>query len=191
MPIHAETDDMRGNIVFFYSYGQSLIERFLTRLVQWGTHGPFVHCEIICGKTKTGQWQTIGAHANGISYGELSFDHTQYIITTIQTVNTDQQRKVIPLNETRVANALIWAEIHQKMAYGWIDNVDQGIDLLFPNNPFQLVQVDHFNCSNFVAAFLDKAGIALPRSFTYPFNVSPNDLAEWFGLLPERKRIRQ
>ena len=190
MAIHAATDDMRGNIVFFQSYGLSWWDRLCTRVVQQATRGPYVHCEIVYGKEADG-WKTIGAMSSGIAYGHISStDHTAYTMTTIRTVNTDEKGRVCALDEARLTYALLWADMHIGTSYGFIDNIDQGIDLVFPNNPVQLVQPNHFNCSNFVAAFLDKAGIRLPVSFTYPFNVSPNDLAEWFGLLPERKRIR-
>lgn len=196
---HEATDDWTGNLIFYQSYGTRWYDRLCTKLVQHFTHGPYVHCEIFYGKNTNRQyiatasesdWITIGAHSNGIKYGvfHASPDHLWQIVT-IRTLNTDETGTVLPLDRERLAYALQWAAMHLNVSYSWWDNVDQGLDILCPWNKIHLVERDHFNCSNFAAAFLLEAGIRLPRSFTFPFNVSPNDLAEWLGLLPERRRI--
>lgn len=180
--------DMRGNIVFYQSYGSDWWSQVCTKVVQKATHGPYVHCEIIYEQSAE-SWTTIGAHGKGIELAQLPTDPTQYVMCTIQTVNTDDAGRVIPLDQQRLTKALQWAYERLKTPYSRLDNFRKGVTLLFPNMPIEVVARDRYNCSNFVLAFLDKAGILLPPYFSYPFNASPNDLAEWFGLLPKRKRI--
>lgn len=206
---HSSTADWRGNIVFYFSYGDSWWEKLCTRLVAWATHGPYVHCEIVYGQNipdKKGiklfpneedrRWITIGAHSDGIKFGLLPHHagdddtHRVWRMAQIQTVGTDEQGKTIALEPERLAYALEWAKLHLDVSYGIADIVDQILDFVFPWNKVHVAEPDHFDCSNFAVAFMIEAGIRLPRSFTFPFNVSPNDLAEWFGYLPSRKRVK-
>lgn len=213
MSIHDDTNDWRGNIVFFFSYGDDWLGKLCTRLVSWATHGPYVHCEIVYGQnvpdpiTKKklfpdapeSAWITIGAHSDGIHWGILpphngtNGQHNVWRMGSTRTINADptpdNPKQIMPVEEERLLYALEWAKLHLNVRYGTLDIADQILDFLFPWNKVHLTEPDHFDCSNFAVAFLEKAGIRLPASFTYPFNVSPNDLAEWYGYLPERKRV--
>lgn len=185
--------DLRGNIVFYRSYGPSWQERMSTRLVQWATHGPYVHCEVVFGQNKgrkyfpylpQERWLTIGAHADGIHMGIVPANkNDQWEMAPTKNINGS-------FEEPRLSSALLWAEKHLGVSYGVLDIVDQVIDFLFPWNKLHISEEDHYDCSNFAVACLIRAGVELPSSFTEPYNVSPNDLAEWYGLLPERQRIR-
>lgn len=195
MGIHENTEDQTGNIVFFTSYGDSWYARFAAGAVREFTHGPIVHVGIILNPAR----QVIQATSQGIVIANLPEQRqviidskktmSLYQICDIKTKNVDAQGRVHPLDPERLARALTWAKEHEKVSYSWWDIVAQGFDVVFPGNTLQLVQANHFDCSNFAVAFLDKCGITLPDNFTYPWNVSPNDLAEWFGLLPMRGRI--
>ena len=186
---------MRGNIVFFFHYGESWWEKFLEWLVATKTHGPYVHVGFVIDKNpNTGKWRIISAQSNGINYSDLDEPlrdgKKQWRMATLRTMNQDNEGHVIPIDKERLTFALEWARMHLHVRYSMIDNMRQTMNILFPNNTFPTLTLpDRFNCSNFTVAFMDKAGIRLPRSFTYPFNTSPNDVAEWCGLLPWRKRI--
>lgn len=180
-------DSYSGNVVFFQSYGTSWREQVLTHLVQSRTYGPYVHVAICLDRNGL----IIEAGPNGIAYSKLPTNPTKYSMCTIQTVNVDDQGKAVALDLDRLEKALLWAISHLGKSYGFLDLVDQAFNVIYPANTLHLAAADHFDCSNFACAFLDKAGIWLPSEFTYPFNVSPNDLAEWFGLLPLRRRIRK
>jgi hypothetical protein len=180
------TDLYTGNIVLYQSYGTSLRETMLTKLVQTCTNGPFVHAGIVLNE----QGLTIEAGGQGIAYAKLPADRTKYTMCAIARMNVNAKGQVEPLDSERLARAVEWAVSLLKSSYGFLDLIDQGIDLIVPGNTLRLAQSNHYDCSNFCTAFLDKAGIWLPSGFAYPFNVSPNDLAEWFGLLPLRRRIK-
>lgn len=180
--------DWRGNIVFYQSYGTDWRSQLYTKAVQNFTHGPYVHCEIIYAKSAIG-WTTIGAHEKAIELAALPHDPTAYTQCTIQTINQDANGNTLPLEPVRLEKALEWAYSKLKTPYSNLDNLRKGITLIFPNLPFEVVVKDRYNCSNFVLAFLQEAGIELPPSFSYPFNASPNDIAEWLGLLRQRKRV--
>jgi hypothetical protein len=175
-----------GNLVFYKSYGPDAYHQALTRLVQWGTHGPFVHVAIVVDDNK----KLIEASTKGIAYSALPKDMTAYTMVQTATVNKDANGKIIPLDPERLARAVEWAQSQINAGYGFLDIVTQGIDILAPWNMLQISQAGTYDCSNFAAAFLDKAGVWLPDNFKEPFNVSPNDLAEWYGLLPARQRVR-
>lgn len=185
-------EDYRGNIIFFTNYGPSLLEKITEKIVATKTHGPYVHCEIVADKLPNGRWRTIGAHASGIAYGTLPREPTAYRMADIHARNVDPTtNRVTRLNEDALLYALEWARGYIGSSYSMIDNFTQAVDLLWASCPVHLTEPGHFNCSNFCTAFLDKAEVSLPKSFIYPFDTSPNDLAEWFGLLPNRKKIRK
>jgi hypothetical protein len=195
MGIHENTEDLTGSVVFFTSYGDSLNARFAAWSVRTFTHGPYVHVGFIINP----RGQVIQATSRGIVIENLppqrkiSIDSGKsmglYQICDVRTKNVDMHGNAHPIEPDRMAYALAWALEHEKVPYSWLDIVDQGFDVVAPWNRIHVVEADHFDCSNFTVAFLDKMGIPLPANFTYPWNVSPNDLAEWFGLLPMRGRI--
>jgi hypothetical protein len=193
--IHTNTEDMTGNIVFFTSYGGSMRAKLAAGAVRTFTHGPYVHVGVVLNPGM----QVIQATSKGIVIADLpkqSYVQTDkekamqlYQIVDIRTKNIDEEGKAHPIDPERLKRALSWAKRHEKVTYSWWDIIDQGFDVIAPWNTVHIVQSDHFDCSNFTAAYLDQLGIPLPPQFTYPWNVSPNDLAEWAGLLPMRGRI--
>jgi hypothetical protein len=178
--------DNIGNLVFFQSYGSSLYQQATTRLVQWGTKGQFVHVAIVID-TENG---CIEAANKGIRKALLPHDRTTYTMVSTMTVNKDEKGIAHALDPDRLARAVEWALSQINVEYSYADIFSQAVDIIAPWNSLQLSKSGTYDCSNFATAFLDKAGVWLPDSFKEPYNVSPNDLAEWYGLLPERHRVR-
>lgn len=178
--------DNTGNLVFYKSYGTDMYHSAITRLVQWGTHGPFVHVAVVIDKNNG----LIEANVKGIRYSTLPKLITDYTMVATCTVNKDEQGRVIPLDPERLARTVAWARSKINVEYGYLDILTQSIDILAPWNMIQVSKAGTYDCSNFATAFLDKAGVWLPDNFKEPYNVSPNDLAEFYGLLPARQRIR-
>jgi hypothetical protein len=193
------SDDRTGAIVLYQDYGPGLSNQIATRAVQWATNGPYVHAAILIGNKFGGDPPynspdtLIEATTRGIAYGTLdngrAEDITKRAVCTIWTLN-QPDGKVHTLKPENVQKGIEFLRKLIGRPYGWLDIVDQGLDKIWPSNTIQLTQPDHFDCSNLATAFLAIAGVNLPQSFTYPFNVSPNDLAEFFGLLPGRNKIK-
>lgn len=176
-----------GNLVFFQSYGPSWFEQAKTKLVQRFTYGRFVHVAVMINETDG----IIESALNGIARRTLPKDMTSYTMAQTATVNVDSKGKAHPLDQDRLAEAVEWAIDQISVPYGYLDLAAQAIDIIAPWNTLQLTQSGHYDCSNFATVFLEKAGVWLPYTFKEPYNVSPNDLAEWMGLLPGRNRIKK
>ncbi len=154
---------MRGDIVL-YKDPTKLSEKAIT----WTTHGPFYHVEIVYDDT-----HTIGAHPEGIRYATYP-NGKSFVVQSL------------PSNVSAAAG-LRWAQQQIGKRYGWLDIAYQAVKFLAPNNPFQLTQKDHWDCSDFVTRYLQECGMQLSDEFSDPYQNTPNDIARIFGLIPPRK----
>jgi hypothetical protein len=175
-----------GDIVLFQSYGNSWYDKQTTKLVQEATHGPYVHVAIICATDGTSKAQIIQANNQGISYEDIDAKTKCTVVSLRDFANNP------PLTEQRIKYALDGVVLLQKnhTPYSWLDIVDQGIRLLPRSIPWWTVkQANRFDCSNLAMWFLSSAGVLIPYGFDYPYDVSPNDIAEFLGLLPLRRQV--
>jgi hypothetical protein len=169
-----------GDIVLFQSYGPSWLDQQKTKLVQNATYGPYVHVAILMGSDGT----TIQAGGNGIDASKIDSK------TPCTVVSIRDFAKNPPLDEGRISRALASIASMKGTPYSWLDIVDQGVRLLPRSIPWWYVkQSDRFDCSNLAMFFLSNAGMEIPRVFSYPYDCSPNDIAEFFMLLPLRHQV--
>lgn len=161
-------DDIRerGDILLFRC-GKSLREHSIA----WATHGPYVHTAIC-----TSAHHCIGATFSGIKIEEVFLPDASLI--HVSPYSSDKE----------IEEAVQWAERHRNQHYGWLDIVYQFVKFFFPNNPFQLVHHNHWDCSDFVTRYLIEAKIDIPEDFDDPYANTPNDIARMFGLLPARAK---
>jgi hypothetical protein len=182
----------KGSIVLLQSYGTSFAELGETILVQRLTRGPYVHAAVLVDEQGT----IIEARNDGVHRGRIN-NHVNgapsplekgRAICSIWTANRDAQGLVTALDERKVDDAIAWLEKQADAVdpYSWLDVVSQGFEQLFPGVPM-LAQPGRYDCSNLCAMFLFLAGVNIP--FKPPFEVCPNDLAQYFGLLPNRKEV--
>ena len=176
-----------GNLIFYQSYGASWLDQVKTKMVQRFTDGPYVHVAVMIDENVG----IIEASLKGIAKGNLPKDHTSYTMAQTATVNIDSKGIARPLDPDRLSEAIQWAIRQINVPYGYLDIVSQAINIIAPWNTIQISQEGRPDCSNFAVMILDKAGVWLPDTFKEPYNVSPNDLAEWMGLLPGRNRIKK
>lgn len=186
----AKTGPMTGNIVLIQSYGNTVAEQEAANIVKWATDGPYVHAAVIIDEALN----IVEARLDGVHYGKLATANNgvpigSYQICAIRTANKDDSGTVISLDLPTLNRAIAWLrqQADRQDAYGWCDIADQGLDVIFGQNHPRIVQQGRFDCSNLAATFLLLCGIKLP--FALPLDVSPNDLAEFFGLLPQRHRV--
>lgn len=151
---------MRGDIVLVKSQGL-----WYQRIIEWATHGPYVHCEIDLGDGKF-----IGAHDAGITIiGSATGPRYVYVTTS--------------LNLDDIEAGLRWAMMHEGDRYGWSDIFDDANKVL--GVPVYL-GIDHWmDCSDFVTRYLIAAKCAGPLGALadHPETVTPNDLARVYKLL--------
>lgn len=186
----SNTHDLRGNIVLFQSYGMTLAEEEAASIVKAVTYGPYVHAAIIVDD----KLNLIEARLDGIHRGVLLTKNNgtpsaDYQICTIYSSNHDSNGRVTPIDSKAVDRAILWLEkqADADTPYGWCDIATQGLDWLLMGRKLIVEQPGRYDCSNLAAMFLAMCGVNLP--FPRPFDVSPNDLAEFFGLLPNRHRV--
>jgi hypothetical protein len=157
-----------GTLLLFRSSGA-----WYERAIAWITHGPYVHVAI-----SLPDQQVIAATPHGIEVGTL----TQEMLSLCDSVD------LMPYtSKAGIEAGLVWAIQQKGKEYGWLDVVFQGLKFLAPNNPFQLVMHDHWDCSDFATRYLREAGVVLPSDFEDPYANSPCDLGRVFGLIPSRK----
>ena len=159
------------SLVFYKAYKPSFTSAMNTWLVQKLTHGPYVHVAI-----KLADNYIVWADLNGVKAGPM-------------LIQVPLDIQPIALIAPTMTQAVAWLEQQVGDPYGYVDLIDQALDVLIPSNTIIISQTGHYDCSNLATAFLNKAGVTLPQNFLPPYNVSPNDLAEFMGLLPQRKRI--
>lgn len=184
------TGAVTGNIVLIQSYGSTLAEQEAANIVKFATNGPYVHAAIIIDEALT----IVEARLDGVHYGQLSTTSNgvpagSYQMCSIRTANKNDRGTVIPLDIHALDRAIAWLrqQADSTDPYGWCDIADQGLDVLFGQNHPRVTQPGRFDCSNLATMFLFLCGVKLP--FAAPFDVSPNDLGEFFGLLPQRHRV--
>jgi hypothetical protein len=157
-----------GTLLLFRSGGA-----WYERVIVWATHGPFVHCAIMLGGQRIIEATRAGIQINHLRARELLRDA---MVDLAQYASFE-----------RIDEALAWVLGQSGHKYGWLDIVFQAVKFLWPNNPFQLVQRDRWDCSDFVTRFCQQAGVLFPDDFDDPYANTPNDLGRVFGLLPPRK----
>lgn len=159
----------RGDILLFKQP-----QRWQDRLICKATHGPYFHVAIAIN-----DGYLIEATGRGIVVSPTPLDSTRY--DTISMLHYEGDRPI--------DLALAWCLTERGKQYGWLDIVYQGVKFLFPNNPFQLTQAGHWDCSDFVTRYIQKTGYPLPDSFSDPYANTPNDIARIFQVLPARKAV--
>jgi uncharacterized protein YycO len=145
---------MRGDILFEKA-GGSLADR----LIQWRTHGPFVHCEV-----DLGDGTAIGAHwRSGVSRHPV--DYSNMVHYSLQTAPEG------------IESGIKWLLDRVGDPYGWSDILDQILTLLSPHS-LVVSQQHGFDCSDLVVRYIEVAGgLELGSMFDTPNLVTPNDLA--------------
>lgn len=170
MGIHANTEDMTGNIVLFKKSTS-----FIDTVISTATKGPYVHCAIVVDATG----KTIEATTHGIGYNTIPADKTKYTMISLLAPPFTMDQSVW---EKRIQFGVQWACSYVGQTYGWMDIIDQAVNFLFPGNSIQLVDRQHYDCSDFVTRYLMVLGYPLPASMQEPYAVSPNDIARYFSI---------
>lgn len=149
---------MRGDIILYESSG-SLSDRIIVS----ATHGRFTHCEIDRGGS------TIGARYDGIKVHPYFSDRGSAVIHP-------------KASQEDIDYALAWAEKQVGREYGWLDILDNGLNLL--GIQLELGRPGSWDCSDFVTRYLIEAHSSGPlgERANNPGLVSPNDLARAFGV---------
>ena len=159
----------RGSIILFKSPA-----RWQDRLICAATHGPYYHVAIALDAT-----HMIEATGHGIRIDSAPINDATFDVIDMA-----------PFEDAfRIENGLLWAQAQKGKQYGWLDIAYQGVKFLFPNNPFQVTQEGHWDCSDFVTRYIQHTGYPLPDSFSDPYSNTPNDIARIFQRLPLRKAV--
>jgi|GEM_PF-2234957 len=141
--------------LLFYSGRGSLV----SRLIQWWTHGPYVHCEVALSAT-----EAIGALTSGIDRHAIQ---PGFVLVRTSSV----------LQSIALQTALGWLERQVGLRYGWPDIGDNIIKRLLPTHGLFLVDPHAFDCSHLCADFLVEAAYPdAPTLFANPEAISPNGL---------------
>jgi uncharacterized protein YycO len=160
---------MRGDIILYRSHG-TWYENLIVKM----THGPYVHVGIDCGNGKV-----VAALSKGIAYSPYVASPQTTCVPLVPAFATAQG----------VGEALVWAETKVGKKYGWLDIVYQAVKVFAPNNPFQLVQKDHYDCSDFVTRYLEQAHVKIPENYQDPYANTPNDIGRILGALTDLKPV--
>src|SRR6266487_3502075 len=159
---------LRGQVLLFRSSG-----KWYENLICQATSGPFCHCELVLDAT-----HIIGAHTReGIVISTPPINPNTFTAIDITPYTTPQG----------IEKGLEWAARQYGKQYGYLDIAYQAIKFLAPNNPFQITQKDHWDCSDFATRYLQEAGVPLPEDFDDPYTMTPNDIGRVFGLVAPRK----
>lgn len=150
---------MRGDLLLYEGTG-----RWYERLIQLGTHGPYVHAEIDIG--------------GGESVGALLVGVQRHRIPSGAVVAPTAYRT----DPARLAPALDWLYAQIGDRYGFFDIADDVVRAAIPWAPWVSLGKT-FDCSDLATKFLWMAGYPLPPAFLDGATVSPNDLARAVGLL--------
>jgi hypothetical protein len=156
----------RGEVALYTSSGD-----WVDRIISLATHhSQYTHVEVVV----SGSGETIGAHGNGIDKGHLPDPNVRaYTLIDLHQLGATDEG---------IANGLSWVEQQFGKQYGWLDIVFQAIKFLWPNNPFQLVEKDHWDCSDFACRYMHRSGAHMPPDYDDCFRVTPHDLAVLAGL---------
>ena len=158
------------------------------RLICYATHGPYFHVAIaldsnhIIEATGKGIQVDVAPNEadNAITYDTI--DIVEYVRTAYSAYHGLPDEI-----EQNIEGALDWCQTQIGKQYGWLDIVYQGVKFLFPNNPFQITQAGHMDCSDFATRYIQHTGYPLPDAYSDPYQNTPNDIARLFNLLPMRK----
>jgi len=161
---------MRGDIVLYKSNGV-WYEQMIVKVTQ----GPYVHVGIDYGDGKV-----LAALSSGIAFSAYS----------PSPMTTDISLVPEHVKPEGIEAGMLWATAQEGKHYGWVDILYQAVKFLAPNNPFQLVEKDHFDCSDFVSRYLGICGFQFPKDFQDPYANTPNDIARIFGLIPMRENMK-
>lgn len=150
---------MRGDILLYASTG-SLADR----AIALATHGRWTHCEIDLGNGKT-----IGAWGNGIGVHLVDAGREHVFITPVA-------------NSQEIEYALEWAQKQVGRQYGWLDIVDNGLNLI--GIQLEIGQPGTWDCSDYCTRYLIEAHADGPLGdrANNPGLVSPNDIARAYGV---------
>lgn len=159
----------RGDIILFKSP-----QSWTDKLICYATHGPYFHVGIALDST-----HMIEATGHGIRVNPCPIN-----INTFDTIDMTAYEGNI-----QIESALSWCGAQIGKQYGWLDIAYQAIKFLAPNNPFQLTEAGHWDCSDFVTRYIQKTGYPLPDSFSDPYKNTPNDIGRIFQVLPLRKAV--
>ena len=154
---------MRGDLILFASQGS-----FSDRIIEWGTHGKFVHVEI-----DIGGGLSIGEHVAGLLIHKTP---TQPGIVFVS----------VKAPKENIDHGMSWANglaklPQEKREYGWTDIMADALKIVgaghLPGVP------GHWDCSDFAYRYLIEVGAVPDRGRGLdPATVSPNDLARMFGI---------
>lgn len=152
-----------GDLVFYPSAG-----RWYERIIEWATHGPYVHVAVAVDAT-----HVIAAETWGIRYELLPPDPSPLRFVPLS-----------PASKDAAAWAITWLNAQLGHRYGWTDILDQGLRLV--GSPFFLGQTHSLDCSDLAACFAalytnDRRLMTLVLDHRQ--EISPNDLARYYGLL--------
>lgn len=149
---------MYGDILLFKSGGK-WYERFITKF----TRGPYVHCAV-----SLGNGTDISAHMKGVEiWNSPSSAEVVSVAANARPENLDA--------------AMIWLKMQLGKPYGWLDVFSAGLHSIGINLYFG--QVDHLDCSDLVATYLDILEGRQVIPYRHLDIVSPNDLARRLGVL--------
>ena len=167
----------RGDIILFKSP-----QRWQDRLICRVTGGPYYHVAIALDAT-----HIIEALGSGITMSLAPINPETFdLIELKQHATTEYTAQFVAAH---TEDALDWCVAQRGKQYGWLDIAYQGVKFLFPNNPFQLTQAGHMDCSDFVTRYIAHTGYPLPDMYSDPYKNTPADIARLFNLLPARKAV--
>ena len=161
------------------------------RLICYATHGPYFHVAIALDNNHIIEATSKGIQVN-VAPREQDNAITYDTIDIVAYVRTaySAYRGLPDEIEQNIGKALGWAQDQVgKIKYGWLDIAFQAVKFVAPNNPFQLVRHDRWDCSDFVTRVLIEMEFPLPEMYQDPYQNTPNDIARLFNLLPMRKAV--
>lgn len=154
---------MKGDILLYKGDGRSILHR----LIQWRTHGPYVHVEV-----DMGDGSAIGAHLqDGVQRRPINPDRD------IATVHLD-----VP--DDRLEAGLAFLQKTVGDSYSLTDIINQALTYFLPK-AILVQQQTAYDCSDLVSRYLEiTGGLSLPPSLlATPSLISPNDIARAAHLL--------
>lgn len=159
----------RGDIILFKS-PRTWHDKLICRV----THGPYYHVAVALNAGFL-----IEAIGKGIAVSATPINPKVFDVIDMTEYESDRAIEL----------ALAWCMVQRGKKYGWLDIAYQVLKFIFPNNPWQITQEGHWDCSDFVTRYIQKTGYPVPDSFSDPYKNTPNDIARIFQRLPARKMV--
>jgi hypothetical protein len=153
-----------GDLLLFRSSGT-----WYEKLICFATRGPYVHVSVVIDNG-----MTIAAFPHGIA---------KVPIPSIPSAYTRVDIRQYVKSEANVRAGMLWLVQQAGKAYGWWDIVFQGFKFLIPGLTLKVVERGHFDCSDLACRYLQAVGVPGAEDLD-PYEVSPNDLARFLGILP-------